>query len=190
MKKIFALTIIYAFTNSVFAQNFGIDISSPSQKLDVNGSARIRGDIFADNNYGQGLVGVYSSTRYQNVFSMGSAYRLSADGTSSGNLYGLAWTHSNVGGQSISGLGHQLLCMDNGSTMSAMGRGFWSSYGADLGSSGTYNTFRTWTNMYGYHGIYSSYANGAHFYVNNGSYGAWRIDGNRGGWHGTEGIFL
>lgn len=77
------------------------------------------------NNYGRGVYGVYASTRYQHVWSMGTSYNLSDDGTSSGNLYGLAFTHTNIGGQSKAGLAHQLLIMDNGTTKSAIGRGVW-----------------------------------------------------------------
>ena len=77
------------------------------------------------NNYGRGVYGLYSASRYQHVWSMGTAYNLSDDGTTSGNLYGLAFTHTNVGGQSKSGLAHQLLIMDNGVTKSAIGRGIW-----------------------------------------------------------------
>ncbi len=77
------------------------------------------------NNYGRGVYGLYSATRYQHVWSMGTAYNLSDDGTSSGNLYGLAFTHTNIGGQSKTGLAHQLLIMDNGITKSAIGRGIW-----------------------------------------------------------------
>jgi hypothetical protein len=51
---------------------------------------------------------------------------------------------------------------------------------------GTYNTFRTWTDLPGYHGFYSSVHNSAHFYPNNGSYGSWRIDGSRDGWRGLN----
>jgi len=43
----------------------------------------------------------------------------------------------------------------------------------------------TWTNLTGYHGLYSG-INGAHFYPNNASYGSWRIDGQRNGWGGIE----
>jgi hypothetical protein len=144
------------------------------------------GDIFATQNYGKGLVGVYSDVRYQNVFAMGAAYRLAADGTSPGNLYGLAWTHSNIGGQSRPGLGHQLLAMSNGGTTAAMGNGFWTQYGIETGSSGTYNRFHTWTDLPNIAGLYSSNHNGAHFFPNNGSYGAWKMQGNRNGWGGIE----
>lgn len=105
--------------------NVGIGTAAPGYKLDVAGTIRAQGDIIADANYGLGLVGVYSSTRYQNVYAMGAAYRLPADGTTSGNLYGIAWTHSNVGGQSIAGLGHQALFMSNGITQTAIGTGIY-----------------------------------------------------------------
>jgi len=54
------------------------------------------------------------------------------------------------------------------------------------GEWGSYNQFYSWTNLNGYVGLYSTYANGSYFYVNNSSYGAWRIAGNRNGWYGLE----
>ena len=89
------------------------------------------------NNYGRGVYGLYSATRYQHVWSMGTAYNLSDDGTSSGDLYGLAFTHTNIGGQSKSGLGHQLLIMDNGVTKSAIGNGIWTNGTITTTSHGT-----------------------------------------------------
>jgi hypothetical protein len=86
------------------------------------------GDVVADADYGVGLVGLYSSTRYRNVYAMGTSYRLAADGTSPGNLYGIAYTHTNVGGESIPGLGHQTLFMSAGDTRSAIGDGIWTKY--------------------------------------------------------------
>jgi hypothetical protein len=77
------------------------------------------------NNYGRGVYGVYSSTRYQHLWSMGTAYNLSDDGTSTGNLYGIAYTHNNVGGESKPGLSHQALFMNNGVTKTAIGTGIW-----------------------------------------------------------------
>jgi len=77
------------------------------------------------NNYGRGVYGLYNSGRYQHVWSMGTAYNLADDGTTSGNLYGLSFTHTNAGGQSKPGLSHQLLVMDNGVTKSAIGNGIW-----------------------------------------------------------------
>ena len=91
-------------------------------------TSKIADDIFIDGNYGKGIVGVYSATRYQHVWMMGSAYRTSADGTSYGNAYGITWTHTNIGtgsNQSISGLSHQMQIRANGTLWCALGSGIW-----------------------------------------------------------------
>jgi hypothetical protein len=83
----------------------------------------------------KGLVGRYDAAQTQAIFAMGSNYTL-ADGAASsqiGPLYGLAWSYNpNYGGagnnpQSIAGLNHQLLLMQNGITTAAMGSGIWTS---------------------------------------------------------------
>lgn len=82
------------------------------------------------NNYGRGVYGLYSSTRYQHVWSMGTSYNLADNGTGYGNLYGLSWTHTNIGtaaNQSISGLSHQLQLRMNGTLHAAIGAGIWTS---------------------------------------------------------------
>lgn len=94
----------------------------------VNYDIATVGDIVSDQNYGKGLVGVYSDVRYQNVWAMGTPYRLAADGTTPGNMYGIAWAHSNIGGQSKPGLSHQMLIMENGATKVALGSGIWTNY--------------------------------------------------------------
>jgi hypothetical protein len=103
--------------------------NSGTWSINVSGTAaratRANGNFYIDDNYGNGIVGLYASDRYQGVFAMGDAYKVSADGTSPGSLYGIAWTHTNVGGQSKSGLGHQALFMANGSTQTAIGYGIW-----------------------------------------------------------------
>ncbi len=85
-------------------------------------------------NYGHGVFGVYSASKYQHVWSMGTAYKGPVDGTSTGNignLYGLAWSYNpdyNAVGnnaQSKVGLGHQLLLANNGTTRTALGTGIW-----------------------------------------------------------------
>ena len=83
------------------------------------------------NNYGRGVYGVYSSYRHQHVWSMGTAYNLADDGTTVGNLYGISYTHTNVGtgygSNSAAGLGHQLNGRANGTLQWALGDGIWSS---------------------------------------------------------------
>ena len=82
------------------------------------------------NNYGRGLFGLYSATRYQHVWSMGTAYKTNDSGTSYGNMYGLTFTHTNIGtgtNQAISGLSHQLQLRMNGTLHAAIGSGIWTS---------------------------------------------------------------
>jgi hypothetical protein len=54
------------------------------------------------------------------------------------------------------------------------------------GSANDYNHFYSWTTLHGAYGLYSPEVNGAHFYPNNGTYGAWRIVGSRNSWYGLE----
>jgi len=81
---------------------------------------RVNGNLYTDVDYGYGLVGVYASTRYQGVFAMGDAYKLPSDGTSTGNLYGLAWSHPNAGGVAGNLNTHGLLVLENGTFLAAV----------------------------------------------------------------------
>ena len=119
-----------------------------SLRLDTrSGGIGVQGNVYTDTNFGYGLVGNYSATRYQGVFAMGDSYKLSADGTTTGTLYGIAWTHTNVGGQSKSGLGHQMLIMENGTTTTAIGKGIWTD---GLITSIGYGTSSNWNTAYGW----------------------------------------
>ena len=82
-------------------------------------------DLYLNYNYGCSVVGVYASTRFQGVYSMGNAYKLSRDGTTPGNLYGLSWSHPNAGGQAGYLDNHGLLVMLNGTTYSAISNSIW-----------------------------------------------------------------
>ena len=119
-----------------------------SLRLDTrSGGVGVNGNLYTDQNYGYGLVGLYASTRYQGVFAMGDSYKLTADGTGTGTLYGIAWTHTNVGGQSKSGLGHQALFMDNGTTQTAIGTGIWTN---GLITTTSYGTSANWNTAFGW----------------------------------------
>ena len=108
----------------------------------MTGNISMGTQIFATaGNYGRGVFGVYSPQRYQHVWSMGNAYKLADDGTSTGsggNLYGLAWAYnpnygaSGTNAQAKAGLNHQLLLMQNGSTTFAAGEGMWTSGNATI----------------------------------------------------------
>ena len=85
-------------------------------------SVRINGDVLIDQQYGRGVVGVYHSTVLQHVWAMGGAYRLAANGSTSGNLYGMAWSHPNAGtkGGANHLNDHGLLIINNGSFQAAI----------------------------------------------------------------------
>lgn len=74
-------------------------------------------------NYGIGQVGLYDSYRYQAVFSMGESYILPANGTTTGNLYGIAWSHPNAGGVAANLASHGILMLENGNFFGAWGGG-------------------------------------------------------------------
>ena len=86
-------------------------------------------------NFGHGVYGTYSPTRYQHVWGMGTNYNLPANGLdengAAGNFYGLAWTYnpnysySGSNPQAKAGLNHQLLLMMGGTTRTALGSGIW-----------------------------------------------------------------
>ncbi len=77
-------------------------------------------NLYLDNNYGQTIVGAYSSTRYQGIFAMGDSYKLPIDGSTTGSLYGLAWSHPNAGGVASNLNTHGLLVMENGTFLAAI----------------------------------------------------------------------
>ena len=83
-------------------------------------ATRASGNFYIDSEYGRGIVGVYSATRYQGVYAMGDAYKLADNGTSTGNLYGMAWSHPNVGGVGGNLDSHGLLVLINGGFGSCM----------------------------------------------------------------------
>jgi hypothetical protein len=83
-------------------------------------ATRANGNLYVDDNYGNCIIGVYSHVRFQGVYSMGASYMLPADGTTTGNLYGLAWSYPRAGGAAGNLDSHGLLCLINGGFASAM----------------------------------------------------------------------
>lgn len=57
MKRIATITIICALTHFSFAQNFGVDVSSPSSKLDVNGNVEVKYFLTDDGSGDWGIGG-------------------------------------------------------------------------------------------------------------------------------------
>ena len=126
-----------------YAVNFGLDNdnymrmggwSAPANRFQLNmtsgdltvaGFVRSSQNVYIDNNYGCTVTGVYSSTRYQGIWNMGTSWYMPQDGTTPGNLYGLAWSHPNAGGQAGYLATHGLLVMENGNTNTALSNGIW-----------------------------------------------------------------
>ncbi len=167
-------------------------------------------------NYGIGQVGLYDSYRYQAVFSMGESYILPADGTTTGTLYGIAWSHPNAGGAASNLASHGMLILENGGFYGAWGGGrlvtvadIRGTIFYDYNNTGFYvdpasttylqtlilsgaSYFRpsNWIQLEGNYGIYSSVYNGAHFQANiSSSYGSWAIQGSRNGWGGIYDVY-
>jgi hypothetical protein len=97
----------------------------PSSTSNLNRISTVRTNnwLYLDNNYGHSVVGVYASTRYQGVWAMGDSYKLAADGTTTGNLYGLAWSYPSAGGAASNLASHGLLLLENGTFKGAWGGG-------------------------------------------------------------------
>lgn len=104
-----------------FTQNTGhFGISGTAAR-----ATRANGNFYIDDNYGNTVVGVYNASRLQGVFAMGDAYKLAADGTSAGNLYGLAWSHPNAGGQAGFLSDHGLIHMMYGTAFATISSNIW-----------------------------------------------------------------
>lgn len=56
---------------------------------------------------------------------------------------------------------------------------------AQIGGSSAYIYIDRWINVLNAQGILSS-TNSAQWYVNNGTYGSWKVDGTRNGWYGIQ----
>ena len=98
-----------------------VDANSTSRMNLINADyLRSYNYMYLDNNYGCTLMGTYSSYRYQGVWSMGSSWLLPIDGTTTGNLYGMCWSHPNAGGTAGNLDSHGLLILINGGFGSCM----------------------------------------------------------------------
>lgn len=83
-------------------------------------ATRANGNFYIDDNYGNTVVGVYSASRYQGVYAMGDSYKLAADGSTTGSLYGIAWSHPNAGGAAGNLSNHGALILLNGGYAAAI----------------------------------------------------------------------
>lgn len=72
-----------------------------------------------------GLYGLYDSQRTAQIWSMGTAYKIDDNGANFGNLYGLAYKHTNNPEQGTMGAGHQMVWCQNGVVYASIGNDIW-----------------------------------------------------------------
>lgn len=88
----------------------------------INSTLYTRADIVAETDYrDHGIFGTYDSTKTQHIWSMGTAYRNAADGSSFGNLYGLAYKYEGSAGS------HGTYHVINGTATCGFGTNVWTS---------------------------------------------------------------
>ena len=99
------------------------DLDNTNYYCNSGGDSRFN-NIVADRitfpSYGNSVIGVYASTVYQGVFAMGPSFVLPDDGSTTGSLYGLAWSHPNAGGVAGNLNTHGLLAMENGTWLASL----------------------------------------------------------------------
>lgn len=108
--------IFELFTNNIAIAKFnttGIHLNKPI----ITGSTDLRSN---------GMYGIYDSNKIGHIWSMGTAYKILDNGTTFGNLYGLAYKHTNnATGGTMAG-GHQMVWCENGVPKAALGSsGIW-----------------------------------------------------------------
>jgi hypothetical protein len=87
----------------------------------LTGAVYMRNYVVAETSHrDKGIFGTYDSTKTQHIWSMGTAYRNAADGSSYGNLYGLAYKYQANGGN------HAINVIINGVEKASFGNNIWS----------------------------------------------------------------
>lgn len=82
----------------------------------------------ADGHREKGIYGNYNSYRINNIWSMGTSYKINGSGGDFGNLYGMAYTYSNrVYTSNAMGGNHQMVWCTNGTPRCALGHNVWTS---------------------------------------------------------------
>lgn len=83
--------------------------------------------VFVEGHRDKGVFGTYDSYKTQHIWSIGVAYRNSPTGANFGNLYGLAYKHTNNSTGGTMAGGHQLVFTTGGTPRCAMGSNLWTS---------------------------------------------------------------
>jgi hypothetical protein len=117
-------------SNSFVARNSNLldGINSPDfLRSNVDDTFLGKLSVWSTNNRRAGIYGTYDSTKVWHIWSMGTSYQIPQNGSNFGNLYGLAYKHTNnTTGGNMAG-GHQMVWAQNGTGRSAMGTNIWTS---------------------------------------------------------------
>jgi len=187
--------------------NLGIGTTSPSYKLDVSSDVRFGGGITLSPIEGNlyrtdGALSYYSLTNGVYLNGAGSRGWLRLNASGEENYQNCIDIHGETNGGYImfrTGNSTRVTIVNGGNVgigtdnpsykLDVAGTVNSSAYrlsgGFTMSNMGGYAEFNNWVHLPVDRGFFSS-VNGAHIYPNNGTYGAWRIAGNRNGWNGLE----
>jgi len=104
-------------------------VESDSNFLKSNADDTFTGrlSVGSTNSRRAGMYGIYDSNKTGHIWSMGTGYMIPSNGSDFGNLYGLAYKHTNnTTGGTMAG-GHQMVWCSNGTGKSAIGDNIWTS---------------------------------------------------------------
>ncbi|MCK8523074.1 tail fiber domain-containing protein [Aquimarina sp. D1M17] len=135
------------WVNAFFVGTGSSAKAKDSDKLDgLDSSAFLRSNandtftgmlsVGSTNSRQAGIYGIYDSTKIGHIWSMGTAYKIAANGSNFGNMYGFAYKHTNnATGGTMAG-GHQAVWCDNGNPRVAIGSNIWTA--GDVFANGSY----------------------------------------------------
>ena len=141
-------------------------------KLPLAGGTMTGDILYGTNDRDHSQMGTYDSTKTQQIWSMGAAYRNNATGVNFGNLYGMSYKHDNNATGGTMAVGHQIVFTSNGTPGAAIGMAgnIWTS---GVSTAATFNA--TSVTSGGFQGIDADTITAPSF--------TWTSDLNTGMWH-------
>ena len=110
-----------------YITGFDITTQTDGKYLRSNANDTFSGALVS-NARNNGIFGTYDSYKTDHIWSMGTAYKNSSTGADFGNLYGLAYKHTNNSTGGTMAGGHQMVWCTNGNPKAALGEnGVWAS---------------------------------------------------------------
>ena len=106
-----------------YITSFDITTQTDGKYLRSNADDTFTGklSVGSTSNRRAGVYGIYDSYKTGHIWSIGTAYNIPNDGSNFGNLYGLAYKHTNNTTGGTMGGSHQMVWCDNGSPRGSIG---------------------------------------------------------------------